>query len=132
MAVELHEEAAGKILKIHLKDKLTRGDYEHFVPEAERLIKRHGKVRLLVEMRDFHGWTVGALWQDIKFDWKHFRDIERVALVGDKAWEQGMATFCKPFTTATVRFFEMDKAHEADAWIHADLPVVEEPIVATK
>ena len=56
---------------------------------------------MLVRLHDFHGWTAGALWEDIKFDLKHFAHIERLALVGDRKWEAGMAVFCKPFTTAT-------------------------------
>jgi hypothetical protein len=118
MAVELHEEAGGKLLEVKLSGKLTREDYEHFAPEVERLIQQHGKLRLLVRMHDFHGWSLGALWEDIKFDVKHFADIERLALVGESKWEAGMAVFCKPFTRATIRYFDQAKADEAVAWIH--------------
>lgn len=123
MSVALHEEAGGKILVIALSGKLAKEDYAHFAPEVERLVREHGRLRLLVKMHDFHGWTAGALWEDIKFDWKHFRDIERLALVGERAWERGMATFCKPFTTAKVRYFDIGEAAAADAWIHEDLAV---------
>jgi hypothetical protein len=121
MSVELHEEAEGKVLVVTLTDKLTKADYQRFVPEVERLIQQHGKLRLLVQMRDFHGWTAGALWQDIKFDLKHFRHIERLAIVGEKAWEHGMAVFCKPFTTATIRYFDQSKADEAFAWVQSEM-----------
>lgn len=121
MSVDLRED--GKILVITLTGKLSKEDYEHFIPEVERLIKQHGKLRMLVEMHDFHGWTAGALWQDIKLDLKHFRDIDRLALVGEKAWEHGMGVFCKPFTTAAIRYFDRSKAHQAEAWIHADIVV---------
>jgi hypothetical protein len=57
------------------------------------------------------------LWEDIKFDVKHFRDIERLALVGEKKWEEGMATFCKPFTTAEVRYFDRAQVDDAREWI---------------
>src|ERR1700677_4411284 len=106
MSVILHEEAGGKIIEVKLSGKLTKEDYEDFLPEVERLIKQHGKVRMLVKMHDFHGWTLGGLWQDLKFDVKHFTHVERLALVGDSKWEAGMATFCKPFTTAKVRYFD--------------------------
>ena len=43
---------------------------------------------------------------------------ERLALVGESRWEHGMAVFCKPFTTAAVRYFDQSKADEASAWIH--------------
>lgn len=118
MPVELHEEAGGKILRLELTGKLERSDYERFTPAVERVVAAHGKVRMLVRLRDFHGWTAGALWDDLKFDWKHYSDIERLALVGESRWHQGMAVFCKPFTTATVRYFDEAEAAAADAWIH--------------
>lgn len=121
MAAEMHEQADGKVLVIKLTGKLTKDDYERFVPQVERAIKEHGKVRLLVEMHDFHGWTVAALWEDLKFDLTHFRDIERLALVGDRKWEAGMAAFCKPFTTATIRYFDQTKRDEAADWIRAEI-----------
>ncbi len=48
MSVDLYEEAGGKILVIKLTGKLTKEDYEHFIPEVERLIKQHGRIRMLV------------------------------------------------------------------------------------
>ena len=58
MSVELREEASGKILTVKLTGKLTKQDYEYFSPEVERLIRQHGKIRILVQMHDFHGWTM--------------------------------------------------------------------------
>jgi len=58
---------------------------------------------VLFDMTGFHGWEVAAMWEDTKFAIKHFADIDRMAVVGEKRWQQGMATFCKPFTKATVR-----------------------------
>lgn len=118
MPVEIREEAEGKIFAIKLSGKLTKQDYQHFVPEIERRIQQHGKLRMLVEMHDFHGWKAAALWEDIKFDAKHFADIERLALVGERKWEAGMAAFCKPFTTAKVRYFDVEQYEEAVAWLH--------------
>jgi hypothetical protein len=117
MPVELREEAGGKCLLVQLSGKLTKEDYQHFVPEVERLIQREGKIRMLVRMHDFHGWTMGALWEDIKFDLKHFADIERLALVGERQWEAGMAVFCKPFTRATIRYFDKSQYDEAQRWL---------------
>jgi SpoIIAA-like len=120
MSVDLHEEDGGRILVIKLTGKLTKDDYEDFLSEVEELVKQHGKLRILVQMQDFHGWTAGALWQDIKFDLKPFREIECLALVGEKAWERGMTIFCQPFITAKVRYFDRSKAVQAEAWVRAD------------
>ena len=59
MSIDLQEEAGGKVLVAKLSGKLTKEDYERFVPEVERLIKQHGKIRMLVQMHDFHGWSTG-------------------------------------------------------------------------
>jgi hypothetical protein len=117
MPIQLDEESSGKILVVHVSGKLAKADYEQFVPEFERLLGQQGKLRVLFDMTGFHGWEAGALWEDIKFDIKHFADIERIAIVGDKKWEEGMATFFKPFTKATVRYFDHADATESRKWL---------------
>ena len=126
MSVELREEANGKVLILNLSGKLTKDDYAHFIPAVERAVKAHGKVRLLVNMHGFHGWTLGAVWEDVKFDLHHFSHLERLALVGDRKWEAGMAVFCKPFTTAKVQYFDESTADEASAWIHEGIAQTEQ------
>ncbi len=117
MSIDMQHEAEGKVLHVRVSDKLTREDYERLVPEFQKLIEWHGKIRILMKMDHFHGWTAGALWDDIKVAFKHFNDVERIAMVGDKAWEKGMSVFCKPFTTATIRYFEHARIGEAREWI---------------
>jgi hypothetical protein len=119
MAIAFMEKSGGKVLDVQLSGKLVKGDYKRFVPEVERLIQQHGKIRMLVDMNDFHGWDAGALWEDIKFDIKHFSDIERVAMVGDKRWQKGMSVFCKPFTTAKIRYFDRSHLNQAHEWAEA-------------
>jgi len=123
MAVTIEKEAEGKILMVHATGKLTKEDYAHFVPELEGLVKEHGKIRIMFDMCEFHGWTAGALWEDVKFDLKNFAHIERLALIGDRTWERGMAWFCKPFTRAKIRFFGRNEAEVAREWLEAGLSV---------
>jgi stage II sporulation SpoAA-like protein len=117
MAVKLHEKNNGKILEVQVTGKLTHEDYQTLVPAFERLVKEHGKLRVLFEMTDFHGWDARALWDDIRFDLRHFSDIERLAMVGHKRWEHGMSVFCRPFTTATIRYFDSTTIPGARAWL---------------
>jgi len=46
-------------------------------------------------MHDFHGWKPGALWEDIKWNARHFKDIERLAIGWRKILAQVMTGFCK-------------------------------------
>ena len=115
--IKLEEEDVGKIVTLTFKGKLDKEDYELFVPQLEGLMRQGEKIRLVVELKDFKGWTAGALWEDIKFDVKHFNDIERLAIVGDSKWEKSLALFTKPFTTASVHYFEEAEMEEAKKWV---------------
>lgn len=117
MSVQIKETNNGKVLEVTVSGKLTHEDYSHFVPEFEKCVGRYGKIRVLFEMRDFHGWDAHGLWDDIKLDVKHFSDIERIAMVGDKSWEKGMSLFCRPFTTAQIRYFNASELEEARRWL---------------
>jgi hypothetical protein len=109
--------ASGNVLEVAASGKLTKEFYERFVPAVDKQIQEFGKLRILFVMHDFHGWTAGAMWEDTKFDLKHWRDIERLAIVGETRWEQGMATFCKPFTTAKIKYFDHSQLDAARAWV---------------
>jgi hypothetical protein len=117
MAVEIHKGRSADVIHVIVTGKLAKEDYGVFGPEVEAMIKEHGKIRILFDMRDFHGWSAGALWEDVKFDFKHFSDIELLAVVGEKKWQKGMTTFCKPFTTASIRYFDREHLDEAHAWL---------------
>jgi hypothetical protein len=117
MPIQLNAEDGWKVLVVRVSSKLEQADYEHLVPVFERLVQNHGKLRVLFDMVDFHGWEAGALWEDIKFDFKHFDHIERLALVGERKWQHGMASFCKAFTTATIQYFDHADAAAARNWL---------------
>ena len=80
----------GKIVHVRVSGKLTQADYDKLIPAWERIIANAGAMRLLLVMEDFHGWELGAAWDDLRFEMKHRNSVERVAMVGDKAWEKWM------------------------------------------
>lgn len=80
-------------------------------------IAEDGKVRILAQFEDFKGWDARALWDDIKFATTHCTKIERLALVGDKAWEKWMAQVCKPFTMAEIKYFDVRQIDDAWNWV---------------
>jgi len=107
-----------KAIGFKLSGKLHDEDYKLFVPRVDQAIAQGGKARLLAWFHDFEGWDMHALWDDIKFATTHCTKIERIALVGEKTWEKWMATVCKPFTTAKVRYFDAAEVDAAWAWLN--------------
>jgi hypothetical protein len=110
-------QTSGSILGFKLSGELHDADYRAFVPVIEAAIEKHGKVRLLAQFEDFHGWDVHAMWDDIKFATRHCSDVERIALIGDRVWEKWMAGVCKPFTLAKIEYFDVENIDKAWAWL---------------
>ncbi len=117
MAIELIESAEAQLLEVQASGKLSKEDYEHFEPAVSGLIGTSGKIKILFVMRDFHGWDLGAVWEDIKFATKHCRDIDKIAMVGENAWEKWMATICKPFTMSSIKYFDAGEEGAAREWL---------------
>jgi hypothetical protein len=115
--IEQMPSSSDRVLAFKMSGKLHDEDYKHFVPAVDAVAARHERVRLLAQFHDFHGWDLHALWDDIKFSATHCDKIERVALVGDKAWEKWMASVCKPFTLAKVRYFDTADIESAKTWL---------------
>lgn len=120
MTVETSVEAEGDILRLRLSGKLTAADYQQFVPLVDRQIAERERVHLLIELRDFHGWTAGALWHDLKFTVSHFSKIHRIAVQGERPWQKGLTMFLRPFTMARVRYFPDDQEGPALDWLRED------------
>jgi len=115
--IDILPQMPAHVLGFKLSGKLHDEDYKKFVPMVDDAISKDGKVRMLAQFHDFHGWDAHALWDDIKFSTTHCTKIERIALVGEKAWEKGMATVCKPFTMATIKYFDASDVEAVKMWL---------------
>ena len=100
-----------------LSGKLHDEDYKQFVPLVDAEIAKDGKVNILAQFHDFHGWDVKALWDDTKFSTTHCTKIGRIAIVGEKTWEKWMAKVCVPFTMAKIKYFDGSEIDAARRWL---------------
>ncbi len=120
MALQLKETEESRMLEVTASGKLSAADYEHFEPAVNQLIEDSGKIKILFVMQDFHGWDMGAVWEDIKFATRHCRDIEKIAMVGENAWEKWMSAICKPFTMSKIKYFDAHEEEAAREWLASD------------
>jgi len=110
-------EISPSALEVIVQGKLEKHDYQDFIPGVEKRIKTHGKISLLLNVSNFHGWSLGALWEDLKFDARHYNDVERLAMVSRNSDKKWMVTISRPFTAAEVRFFPEDAHETARKWV---------------
>ena len=115
--IDVLPESSPKILGFKMSGKLHDEDYKKFVPLVDAEIASGGKINVLAQFHDFHGWDAKALWDDIRFSTTHCTNIARIALVGEKSWEKWMATVCKPFTMAKIRYFDVADIAAAQKWL---------------
>ena len=111
------ETGSPKVVGVKLSGKLHDEDYRQFVPIIESILTAEGKVRLFVQFEEFQGWDMHAAWDDFKFALQHYSDFERIVMVGDRRWEKWMASVCKPFTKAKVKYFDRSEVDAAWKWL---------------
>ncbi len=118
MPIEINDDPATNLVTITLTGKLIKHDHREFGRRVDAAITRAGKARILLLMRDFRGWNAGAAWEGVKFDVRHFSDIEKLAMVGDAKWQQRVASLWKPFNRAKIKYFNSSDMMAASAWLH--------------
>ena len=116
--IKVDETPKGKLVHLTFVEKLTKDDYDRFVPMIEGMMGNNGqKLRILVELVDFSEWTGSALLEEAKLSLNHSEDISKLAIVGDTTWLGGLALLAKPHTS--VKFFDTGELSQARDWLMA-------------
>ena len=114
---EILEQSSGKVVALNVCGKLHHSDYEELEPKLETIINENGSIQLICYMEDFEGWDLQALWDDLMLDIKHCKDIDRLAIVGNKKWMAYSAKLAKMFINGEAKFFSPNLKDEAWEWI---------------
>ena len=122
MATKIKEHGIGIAIKRNKKrvfievimlGKLKDEDYKIFVPMIDKALKEAKglEVDLLADMRGFKGWEFLAAWDDMKFGIKHRNAFDKMAIVGNKKWEEASVGMMSHLMKGKSKFFkERDKA----------------------
>ncbi|MCB0125379.1 MAG: STAS/SEC14 domain-containing protein [Caldilineaceae bacterium] len=117
MIYKMHQ-SKDDIIGFHVSGKLTDADYKDvLIPELEKAIAQWGKISAFVQLEDFQGFDAQALWDDFAVAAKYHNALVRLAVVGDRAWEERATNLLKHFTRTEVKFFEPARAHRGWIWL---------------
>lgn len=119
MSIKIQEFSDGKVIEVTIDGKLTAADYDMFVPLTQSRIDKFEKISMIIVLGEFRGWEMGALWEDLKFDYQHFSDIDRLAVVGEGAWDKILSSLAEPFTAAQIKYFDHSELQAARQWAGA-------------
>lgn len=112
------EQSSPEILGFMASGRLTDNDYKNFLmPQVKSAIESSGNIRLLFQLEGFRGWDIQAAWDDLIFGMEINRNVDKIALVGDRKWEQWVARLVRAFTHGDVRYFDLNRLEDAWEWV---------------
>ena len=119
MTTTYTEDPEHKIAELVVEGKVTQEDFNNITGQLDNFIEKHGRIKLLEEIRTLEGFEVSMMWDSIKFDMKHLKHISRCAVVSDIGWLSPISKAAGAFISCKVRTFTLDQLDEARAWLQA-------------
>jgi hypothetical protein len=87
---------------------LTHEDYLVITPMLEGALSQveQPKISLLLDATELEGWDLRAAWDDLQLGLKHQSEFERVAIWGNKGWQEWASKMGSWFISGEMRYFE--------------------------
>ena len=104
-------------LSLKATGKLTHDDYKAITPMIESALEGvdQPKIKALVDGTELEGWELRAAWDDFKIGLKHGSEFEKIAIYGNKRWQEVSAKVGSWFVSGEVKYF--DNRDEALDWL---------------
>lgn len=104
-------------VKMKIVGTLTHEDYSMITPMLDNAIEgiNNPKISLLVDATRFEGWSLEAVWDDLKIGLKHDGEFYKIAFVGNKSWQEYGIKISNWFTQGDMKYFE--SLEDAQDWI---------------
>ena len=121
MACIYTEHDTAPVAEIRVIGHVTEHDMDTVIPKMEAFIARHGTIRLVEVIERFEGFDPTTIFDGIKFDIKHMKDISHAAIVSDIPWISFMTNALAMVSPVMVRTFALDDVDAARDWaLNAD------------
>jgi hypothetical protein len=106
-----------RIIGFRLSGEVTAEDVQEMERIVQEACEKFGKIRMLVELAELEVDDPTAYWDTFKIAREHGEDVERVAIVGDKAWEKSWIGIGGMWVESDVRYFDHGQLEDAWDWI---------------
>jgi hypothetical protein len=105
-------------LTLKAQGKLTHNDYQIITPLIDSALAEVSSpnVKVLIDGTELEGWELRAAWDDFKLGLKHGNEFNKIAIVGNKRWQEILSKLGNWFISGEVQYFENE--HEALAWLN--------------
>lgn len=105
-------------LSLKAAGKLTHQDYETITPMIDSALAavKDPQVKAFIDGTELEGWELRAAWDDFKLGLKHGNEFVKIAILGNKNWQELAAKIGNWFVSGEVKYFE-DKELALD-WLN--------------
>jgi hypothetical protein len=119
--IELNPNKEEGWVEATIHGKIEVNDFEKIAPIADEMIAEEGVLKgIVLNATEFSGWeNLHALLNHLKFVKAHHQFIERVALIGNRHWQEVVPKMASVFVKAELRFFEESQSEDARTWVRA-------------
>lgn len=95
-------------LTLKATGKLTHSDYKKITPILEPALEgfEEESIRVLFDATDLEGWEFRAAWDDLRLGLKFGNKFKKIAVYGNKNWQEYATRISSWFTSGDVQFFE--------------------------
>jgi hypothetical protein len=108
---------AGNSVTVRVSGKLSQSELAAAQKSAVEILEKEGKRRVLVVAENFQGWGKGD-WGDLSGQAELDEHIDRMAIVGDKKWEDLAILFAgKGIRHIAIEYFPPTDFAKAQAWL---------------
>lgn len=115
--IEILAETHEDLLAVRVSGELTNDDFDLYREQIRDRMKRYGSARLYYEMVNLSWVKPGAALENALFDLVHGREYDRVAMVGEKVWQEWAAKIISPVKKKGVRYFNLADREKALRWV---------------
>ena len=105
-------------LSLKATGKLTHHDYEIITPLIDSALASVSEpnVNVFIDGSELEGWELRAAWDDFKLGLKHGNEFNKIAIFGNKKWQEYISKIGSWFISGEVKFFE--DADDALCWLN--------------
>lgn len=110
----------GGVVSVKVTGRLTEAELATAQQATADVIRDQGKARIFIDAGDFEGWEQGGSWNDFSFEEEFDPYIEKMAIVGDRKWEELILVFSnKAFRQFPIEYFGSSESGQALDWIRS-------------
>lgn len=110
----------GNILALKIIGEISDKEYDEICAMLENRIAQGSQMRLFLVVEPYLSFnSAESLYEDLRFVKTYSESIDRVAVLGDRAWEKTWLALFALFSKVQMEHFEKSEVEAATQWLVA-------------